>query len=60
MKNGNRNDKHYVTDSEDNESPNNGNNTDKELGNFNDVMTWLDVQMIHNTYMHGKSMVIGS
>jgi hypothetical protein len=39
MKNGNRNDKHYVTDSEDNESPDNGNNTDKELGNFNDVMT---------------------
>lgn len=26
-----------------NESPNNGNNTEKELGNFNDVMTRLDV-----------------
>jgi len=36
MKNGNRNDKHYVTDSEDNESPNNGNST-KSLGT---LMTW--------------------
>jgi len=32
-----------------NESPNNCNNTGKELGNFNDVMTWLDV---HNDTQH--------
>jgi hypothetical protein len=32
-----------------NESPYNGNNKDKELGNFNDVMTWLDV---HNDTQH--------
>jgi hypothetical protein len=49
MKNWNRKDKHYVTDTEDNESPSNGNYTDKELGNINDVMTWLDV---HNDTQH--------
>jgi len=32
-----------------NEFPNKGNNTDKELENFNDVMTWLDV---HNDTQH--------
>ena len=66
MKNWNRKDKHYVTDTEDNESPSNGNYTDKELGNINDVMTWLDV---HNDTQHphawlalcnGKNMVISS
>ena len=49
-----------------NESPSNGNYTDKELGNINDVMTWLDV---HNDTQHphawlalcnGKNMVISS
>jgi len=37
-----------------NESPNNGNNTDKELGNFNDVMTWLDV---HNDTRHPHALL---
>jgi hypothetical protein len=32
-----------------NESPKNGNNTDKELGNFNVVMTWSGV---HNDTQH--------